>query len=62
MSGFVDQFPHVRRQVALEAQSVASDGMNETENRRMERLAVEVEFLKDRPKPCVCASIDRISQ
>jgi hypothetical protein len=57
MSGFVDQFPQIARQVAAETQPVACDRVNETKHRGMERLAVEIEPLEYWPDLRVRASI-----
>ena len=62
MNGFVDQFLHILRQIAFEAQPVACDGMNEAEHSRVQRLASKIEAFQDRPQPRIGASINRVSQ
>jgi hypothetical protein len=61
MTGFVDQFPHVRRHVAGEAQPVAGDRMIETEHCGMERLARKSGALEHRAKLRERSAVQRIS-
>ena len=43
MTGFVDQFLHVRRQIAAEAHLIPCYGVSEPENGGVERLAPEIQ-------------------
>ena len=61
MSGFVDQFLHVGRQVAGEAQPVRSDRVNEAKYRRVKRLALESQLLQDRSNRRTGTPIERIA-
>jgi len=47
MSGFVDQFLHIGRQIAREAHPVRCDRMNEPELCCMKRLPFESQSLQD---------------
>ena len=62
MTGFVDQFLHVRRQVAAEAHLVPCYGMYEPEGRRMERLAPEIQPREDFSQPRIGSPVKRIPQ
>ena len=46
MNGFVDQFLHVRGQVAAEAQLVARYGMDEAKHRRVQCLTLKIQTLE----------------
>ncbi len=58
MTGFIDQFPHVGRQIAAEAQPVVGDRMMESEHRSVERLAAKADPLEHGPELRRCPSID----
>ena len=49
MTCLVDKFPHIGWQIAGERQGVAGNGMDETESRGMESLALETQGLDNRP-------------
>ena len=62
MTGFVDQFLHIRRNRALEANFFTGYGMDEAQHRSMQCLAGEAEPLEQRPEVGLGASINRVSQ
>ena len=61
MNGPVDQLADVRGQFARKGEALARDRVDEAEHRGMKRLALEPEFLKERPKLRTGSSIDTIS-
>ncbi len=60
MTGFVDQFPHIRRRLAHETQPVSVDRMDEAQNRRVKGLPGKSDSLKKLAQLLVDASIDRV--
>ena len=62
MTGFVDQFLHVARQVAGEAQLVPGDRVNEPEGRCVQRLALEIQPFENLTNLRIRPSIKRIPQ
>ena len=62
MTGFVDQFPHVRGQFADEGHRLASNGVDKAKFRRMERLPLKAQPLENMPYMAIAPSIDWISQ
>ena len=61
MTGLVDQFRHVGRQVAGEAHLVPCYGVDEPENRRVKRLTAEIQALEDLAQVRTGFPIKRIS-
>ena len=61
MTGFVDQFLHVGRQIAGEAQPVRSHRVDEAKHRRMKRLTLETQLLQDKSNRRTGTSIERIA-
>ena len=57
-----EEFPHVRRDRALEPEGRARYGMDEAQHPGMKRLAVEPEPGKNRTQPRGRAPIDRVPQ
>ena len=62
MTGFVDQFLHVGRQIAGEAQLVPCDGVYEPEGRCLKRLALEIQPFENLTNLLIWPSIKRIPQ
>ena len=62
MTGFVDQFLHVDRQVAFKAQPVRCDRMDEAQHRRVKRLALEIQPLENVADFAIGPSIEGITQ
>jgi hypothetical protein len=60
MTGFVDQFPHIRRQFTAEAKSRSGYRMDEAEHGCMQRLAAKAEPCEHWSKRWNNASIDGI--
>ena len=62
MTGFVDQFPHILRDIADEAQPVSRDRVGETEHCGMKGLTCESQPLEKLAKLRIESSINRVSQ
>lgn len=62
MTGFVDKFLHVGRQVAGEAHLVRCDRVNEPEHRRVKRLPLESKLLEKLTNLRVGPSIEWVPQ